>query len=163
MKNILIIIMLITGVGANAQYFEYNLKAVLERENSSALILENFDKGVLELTYDGVTITPATGNKMEVAYDEFKKASFSDVYNPAYASIEAVKAQTMTAYILPKSDNLVIESNRTIGNITIYSITGQVLINTVAKGNPAIVDVSFLPKGFYILKTGGQTLKLYRG
>ena len=143
---------------ATAQHYEYDLKVVIEKTNGDKVSAEKFNEGILELTFNDVSIVPKTGAKTTVTFDALKNISFQDIYDEGYVSIEKIATSGLKAYV--QGSTLIITNDQSIGEITIVSLTGQTFIRTSSKGVSANVDVACLPKGFFILRAGGETLKL---
>lgn len=59
----------------------------------------------------------------------------------------------LAIYPNPMNDMMNIRSDRNIKKITIYDLTGEVIINQNINANEATIDVKHLTSGYYIIKT----------
>jgi CotH kinase protein/Lamin Tail Domain/Secretion system C-terminal sorting domain len=64
----------------------------------------------------------------------------------------------------PTNDILTVNNNNfTIGKITMYDLTGKIMLHTTFDTSEAILDISFFPQGLYLLKTqSGKVLKVVK-
>ncbi len=67
-------------------------------------------------------------------------------------SVTEISIQDIQAYPNPASSNLNVVSNSLMNNITVFDITGRVVISTDVNDNSHVLDVSTLNNGLYIMQ-----------
>ena len=99
--------------------------------------------------YDGNDI-------VSVNFEDIRKAYFT-----AHQDVEEIDNQQLTFYPNPVNDVLSIKNIADNQTITVYSISGQVMIQLVASGE-ATVDVSKLQNGIYLISAGNMVSKFVK-
>jgi len=74
--------------------------------------------------------------------------------NPAMAAIQV--------YPNPTQSQLIVQGIETQQVVRVFSMQGQLLITAVADGNAAIVNVSGLQTGSYLLQVGAEIVKFIK-
>lgn len=99
--------------------------------------------------YDGNDI-------VSVNFADIRKAYFT-----AHQEVEEIENQQLSFYPNPVNNVLNIKNIADNQTITVYSISGQVMMRLVASGE-ATVDVSMLQDGIYLIRAGNMVSKFVK-
>ena len=129
--------------------------------NNTTLELTNPLSGLTaQWAVNGVIVEGGTGNTMPIgqsgAYtvvlsDEYGCSYSSEAYN-AYLSVNELASSSVITFPNPTTGKLNISAQSTIQTIDVLDATGRVVIASTASNSNAVVDLSDLPNGYYIVK-----------
>ncbi|MCM1107429.1 MAG: T9SS type A sorting domain-containing protein [Clostridium sp.] len=134
-----------------AQSRDYLTIQTTQTERSIALA------NLKKITFSGSQLIADTGAG-ELAFDlvDMKKLYFADTPS----AISGVKAAGAAAVSYDRMAECIrVEGNEGRLQVTVYSINGAQWVNTNVEPGGGEVNVSTWPKGIYIVKTNGGTLK----
>jgi hypothetical protein len=108
-------------------------------------------------------VRPRTWGKADTAYYAVSDTCGSDTaYFPLIVlwcpdqSTNIQLDEKLNIYPNPATDDLRVICGASIGKITIVNMVGSVMAQTTSRSNDAIIDVSLLPPGIYVLKVGSR-------
>jgi hypothetical protein len=137
------------------------LPTICQASAPSTLFVEDTFGNTAEFSFTDSEITVENG-VMTVNGQSFNFSNVDNFYfEKAETSIESPKISPLTLFI-DKADNLQITGETTLGNIEIFSITGQLLKTAQTSKNSVSIPISELEQGVYLIKTGSRTVKFIR-
>ena len=149
MKKILTIILfaMATALPASAQ------QMLIEKTGSENEII-SLDN-LKQITFDGTTvkIEQTDGRTSSTSMRYIDRISFGD-----FTSIDNIDSNNALVNYISR-DVITINCEAGTG-IAIYSVTGMTLLNVRSEADRKQISIANLPKGIYILKVGGQTVKI---
>lgn len=93
---------------------------------------------------------------VSVNFEDIRKAYFT-----AHQEVEEIENQQLSFYPNPVNNVLNVKNIADNQTITVYSISGQVMMRLVASGE-ATVDVSMLQDGIYLIRAGNMVSKFIK-
>jgi hypothetical protein len=107
-----------------------------------------------------VVVTPLAAAAQTFAFAAVQKLTFED--SPTAIVSPSQQSQTSLIYFNSQSKEIVIESEKAIGNVAIYDLMGRVVNIPFFKKMEYLttINVSYLPAGVYIVKTADSVKKL---
>lgn len=93
---------------------------------------------------------------VSVNFEDIRKAYFT-----AHQEVEEIENQQLSFYPNPVNNVLNVKNIADNQTITVYSISGQVMMRLVASGE-ATVDVSMLQDGIYLIRAGNMVSKFVK-
>ncbi len=154
-------IMLLFSAYATAQNYEpivnlsYEQDGTLESEEISLqdgeIVIYNND---LDFLYDS---NPSKNRNFE--FDKVKKLVVS---NKPRTFIEELFHNSNFEAFIDKDSQLHISSDKELGRVSVYSISGSMIVDFVTSSNKATVDMSNISQGVYIIRCGVKTVKVIK-
>lgn len=81
-------------------------------------------------------------------------------FNQLTGLVKQKKTEALSVYPNPASDYIILDNaSEGIKTISIYSISGTLVLKTQVRSSSGQIDISRLPKGFYLLKADNQAFK----
>ena len=108
-----------------------------------------------QITFDGATvkIEQTDGRISSTSMEYIDRILFGD-----FTSIDNIGSNNALVDYISR-DEITINCEAGTG-IAIYSVTGMTLLNVRSEADRKQISIANLPKGIYILKVGGQTVKI---
>lgn len=116
---------------------------------------------VTETVATGITTVDITGLDADTSYDVYVTTLCDNGNTAMSGAVNFVTMElgingnglTQISYFPnPVKDELTITAGKTIDNVTVYNLLGQTVLTVQPKGTNAVVDMSALPTGTYVLK-----------
>jgi len=103
------------------------------------------------------------GNEQSLNLDNLRKLTFEQGN-----LVATLNDGSATSYILSSISKMLFSDNTAVEGITadavlpvsVYDLSGKVIVNSSSASPEAVMDD--LPKGIYLLRTGGKTIKLIK-
>ena len=103
------------------------------------------------------------GNEQSLNLDNLRKLTFEQGN-----LVVTLNDGSATSYILSSISKMLFSDNTAVEGITadavlpvsVYDLSGKVIVNSSSASPEAVMDD--LPKGIYLLRTGGKTIKLIK-
>lgn len=152
MKKLLtLFILMVATLSVSAQHI-----IVLKTDNGSqAVELQKFRR----MTFSGTTVNimQTDGNVASADMSDITRIYFGD-----YTGIENVDfngGKELVAYISPDEIAVNCEAGK---EIAIYNVSGTMVLKEIQDSEGGRVSIANLPKGIYLLRANGQTVKIIK-
>ncbi len=76
-------------------------------------------------------------------------------------ALNEVESDALTFYPNPAINTITVNAGNKRVHLVVYSLAGELLMSEEVVGS-AVVDISSLPKGTYLVKLNGETTKLIK-
>ena len=125
--------------------------------------------GDITMAYDNdktFTFTSSSSTNSKINFVNSATSSVTEVSNTVESTLSVPEYQTRGVILSPNPvyDKLFISSPKEITSISIYSIFGQKVYASSPLQNDFEVDISFIPRGIYLVKAktklGNKTMKI---
>jgi hypothetical protein len=126
--------------------------------SAKSFALDNLQK--ITFTDNDIVVTPLDAAAQTFTFAAVQKLTFEN--SPTAINTPSATSQTSLIYFNSQSKEIVIESEKAIGNVAIYDLTGRVVNIPFFKKMEYLttINVSHLPAGVYIVKTADSVKKL---
>jgi hypothetical protein len=159
-KMFLITAMLLLFMGASAQSKNSYLTVVHSTSGTPVADEIAFNGGEITILNNTVTVAFAEKPSNNRTYDFDKIISFA-FETRIETAISTVEDVVLSAFI-DKSNILHIQSAQAIGRVQVYSIVGTLVALSDTQSTVADINLSHLPTGIYLVKTGDYTQKIIK-
>lgn len=155
MKRILFVMALLLASGAA---LAQNTVANIHTASGGTTSLTLGEEGGIYFDGNNVKVKSLSGTEQSFAMDQVARVTFSE----DETSVNAVEAVRMKVYPNPTTGKVVVEGiGAAKSDVMIYSLAGTCVMKTKCSDG-AVVDLSALPQGIYLLKCGEMVSKVYK-
>jgi cytochrome c oxidase assembly protein Cox11 len=163
MKKIYLIIVALSFIGTtNAQIYQTFLKVTHSTSGSSVTDEIAFEGGEIILLDNTININfvENIADNRSYAFDKVTTFAFETRNLTAINKVDV--SQKLGVSVDKAGEMLRISSNVSLGKISIWSISGALLVKSEIDSNEIDINIASLPQGVYIVQSGASKVKFVK-
>lgn len=163
MKKIFLIIFALSFIGmTNAQTYQTFLKVTHSTSGSSVTDEIAFEGGEVILLDNTININFVENIAANRSYAFDKVTAFAFETRNLTAINKVDVSQKLGVSVDKAGEMLRINSNVSLGKISIWSISGALLVKSEIDSNEININIASLPQGVYIVQSGASKVKFVK-